>query len=93
MQINEEIVVNPTKIGSHQGSVVYFPTSFVSLLAIISQLSNQLIIEREQWKTQKKSLNQVINNHYQNLMEKEEEVEQLKNKLTKVTSMIPKLMS
>ena len=72
IQVNEEIFVSLVATGSQKGSFAYNLASNVSLLAIISQLSNQLTMEREQWKKQKQSLIQVINNHSQDLMEKEE---------------------
>ena len=75
IQVNKEIFVSLIATGSHKGSVAYNLASNVSFLAIISQLSNELTMEREQWKTQKKNLIQVIKNHSQDLIEKEEEVE------------------
>lgn len=78
---------------SPMSHVTYHPSSTMSLLSIISQLSNQLIQEREEWKTERESLDKTIFNQTQELVEKDEEIEKLSSKLTKVTAMIPELMS
>lgn len=65
----------PSAISHSELHVAYHPGSIISLLSIISQLSLQLIKEREEQKIEHKSLDKTIYNQIQGLIDKDAEIE------------------